>query len=383
MELDDGGERVMSEMRIDPYTWLEREASACLDPGALLVALCQQLIAVGIPLQGATLKTTTLNPLAAGSTFVWHRDRPGPLEAPRLHGMPDALSPSLPPIAAEHGARGAESSHDIVFGDGSCQSLIFNATDRLDRAQRSRLRRVAQRLAAPLETVLTRQTAATLLTTYLGRRSGERVLAGAVRRGDGETIDAVLWYSDLRGFTALSERLAPGRLIALLNAHFERLAAPIKAFGGEVLKFMGDGVLAIFPTAPAGPAAACSQALKAARGARAGMASLDSERLAAGGQPLGFGLALHRGDVHYGNVGAPDRLDFTVIGPAVNLASRLETQCKRLGYPVLTSAAFAEACNETLAPLGSHQLQDIARPEPIFTLPELAAGPDQLRPGAR
>lgn len=198
------------------------------------------------------------------------------------------------------------------------------------------------------------------------------MLTGAVQRGDGETINAVLWCSDLRGFTSLSERLPRDQVIALLNAHFERLAAPIKAFGGEVLKFMGDGLLAIFPTETAGPTAACDQALKAARGARAGMASLNSERLAAGNEPLGFGLALHRGDVIYGNIGAPDRLDFTVIGPTVNLASRLEALCKRLDRPVLASAAFAEACSEPLTPLGSHILPDIAQPEPVFTLPELA-----------
>jgi class 3 adenylate cyclase len=125
---------------------------------------------------------------------------------------------------------------------------------------------------------VTRQKVATLMETYLGRWTGARVLAGAIQRGHSETIHAVLWYSDLRDFTALSESLPRDRMIALLNAHFERLAAPIKAFGGEVLKFMGDGLLAIFPTGTGGADRACERALKAARGARAGMAALNGER---------------------------------------------------------------------------------------------------------
>jgi class 3 adenylate cyclase len=219
--------------------------------------------------------------------------------------------------------------------------------------------------------VVTRQTAATLITTYLGRRSGARVLAGAVQRGDGETIHAVLWYSDLRDFTALSERLPRDRLIALLNAHFERLAAPIKAFGGEVHKFMGDGLLAIFPIEGDDAGQACALALKAARAARAGMAALNGERQAQGESPLGFGLALHLGDVLYGNIGAPDRLDFTVIGPAVNLVSRLEALCKQLDCPVLTSTPFAAACREQLVPVGSYPLPGFSLPADVYSLPEL------------
>jgi class 3 adenylate cyclase len=218
---------------------------------------------------------------------------------------------------------------------------------------------------------VTRQKVATLMETYLGRWTGARVLAGAIQRGHSETIHAVLWYSDLRDFTALSESLPRDRMIALLNAHFERLAAPIKAFGGEVLKFMGDGLLAIFPTGTGGADRACERALKAARGARAGMAALNGERRGRSESPLAFGLALHLGDVMYGNIGAPDRLDFTVIGPAVNLASRLEALCKQLDMSVLISAAFASACREELALIGSYRLSGIARPAEVFTLVEL------------
>jgi adenylate cyclase len=347
--------------------WLQFEASAAGDPGALLATLGERLVDAQVPVTMAALHVATLHPLVAGSTFTWQRDRPDAVEMPRFHGM----------VGAAAGSPAVDETHDldlaITFSDGARHRLTL-ATDRpegFERAERALLRRVAGLLAAPLEIVVTRQTAATLMTTYLGRRSGRRVLAGAVQRGDGETINAVLWCSDLRDFTALSESLPRDDLIALLNAHLERLAAPIKAFGGEVLKFMGDGLLAIFPTEDGGAAQACDRALKAVRGARAGMAALNSERRARGDGPLRFGLALHLGDVMYGNIGAPDRLDFTVIGPAVNLASRLEGLCKQLDRSVLISAGFAEACGEDLQLIGDYRLPGIARPASVFTLAEL------------
>jgi class 3 adenylate cyclase len=348
-------------------TWLQHEASRSADPGALLVALCKRLREAGLPLREAALTIRALHPLVAGSTFTWQQGRADALEMPRFHGMPGEIAGAVDP--------GEPHRLDLTIGfsDGGRHALTLT-TDRpdgFDRAQRAFLRRAACLLATPLEMVVTRQTAAILLATYLGRRSGARVLAGAVQRGDGETIHAVLWYSDLRGFTALSEILPRDRVIALLNAHFERLAAPIKAFGGEVLKFMGDGLLAIFPTEQGGAAQACARALKAARGARAGMAALNGERKARGEGPLAFGLALHLGDVMHGNIGAPDRLDFTVIGPAVNFVSRLEALCKELDRPVLVSAAFAEAASEELDPIGSYPLPGIAQRAEVFTLAEL------------
>ena len=353
----------MARPRNALISWLQHEASRSADPGALLAGLCEKIVEAGLPLRAAALTIQTLHPLIAGSTFSWQRGRADALEMPLFHGMSSATT------APDRDGLDLA----ITFSDGGRHRLAFTGDrpEGFDRAQRAALRRVARMLAAPLEIVVTRQAAATLLATYLGARSGRRVLAGAVQRGDGETIHAVLWYSDLRGFTALSESLPRDRVIALLNAHFERLAAPIKAFGGEVLKFMGDGLLAIFPTEPAGAARACDLALRAARGARAGMAALDSERIAAGERPLAFGLALHLGDVMHGNIGAPDRLDFTVIGPAVNLVSRLEALCKQLERPVLISAAFAAACAEPLAPIGSYGLPGIAQPAEVFTLAEL------------
>ncbi|MFO1059095.1 MAG: adenylate/guanylate cyclase domain-containing protein [Dongiaceae bacterium] len=181
----------------------------------------------------------------------------------------------------------------------------------------------------------------------------------------------MIWVSDLRDFTRLGEEQPPELVIAALNDSCARLVGAIQPFGGEVLKFIGDGLLAIFPLAERGAAAAAA-APAAVRAARAGMAALDAERLAAGLPPLPFGVALHLGPVMYGNIGAADRLDFTAIGPAVNRASRIEGLCRRLACPVLASAAFAAAAPAPLVPLGTHRLRGIAEPVDLYTLPELA-----------
>src|SRR5258708_4425127 len=188
---------------------------------------------------------------------------------------------------------------------------------------------------------------AALLEAYLGRRSAARVQAGALRRGAGETIRAALLCADLRDFTALSEATEPTAMIAALDAWFDRIAGAVHAFGGEVLKFIGDGVLAIFPVTGA-PAEACEAALRAVVAARAGMVHLDARRQTQDLPPLPFGAALHVGEILWGNIGAADRLDFTAIGPGVNLVSRLEGLGRPLGQWGLIPGALAP---ETRRPL--------------------------------
>ena len=188
-----------------------------------------------------------------------------------------------------------------------------------------------------------------LLEAYLGRRSAARVLAGAVAARRRRDHPAALLFADLRGFTELSESHPPAEVIAALDAWFDRIAVSVHAFGGEVLKFIGDGVLAIFPVGGS-PRAACDAALRAVSAARAGMAHLDEARRRQGLAPLPFGVALHLGEILWGNIGAADRLDFTAIGPAVNLVSRLEGLCRPLDKSVLVSGAFAA---ETATPLRS------------------------------
>ena len=194
-----------------------------------------------------------------------------------------------------------------------------------------------------------RRTAKTVLETYLGRLTGERVLNGLIHRGDGEDIHAVLWLCDLRGSTTLADKLPRRAFLELLNDYFECMAGAVLAHRGEVLKFIGDAMLAIFPIGAITDhpercpehARACADAIAAAREAIRRMAELNLRRRERREQPLRFGIALHLGDVMFGNVGAPGRLDFTVIGPAVNEAARLEAMCKTLSQPLVISAEVA------------------------------------------
>jgi class 3 adenylate cyclase len=195
-------------------------------------------------------------------------------------------------------------------------------------------------------------------------------MAGPLRRDIGETIQAALLYADLRGFTALSEKDAPSAVISALDAWFDRIAGAVHVFGGEVLKFIGDGILAIFPVIGGSRRDACDAALRAVSAARVGMAHLDEARGQQGLSLLPFGVALHLGEILWGNIGAADRLDFTAIGPAVNLVSRLEGLCRPLDKAVLVSGAFAAETTMPLIPLGTHALRGIESPCAVFTVPE-------------
>ena len=248
-----------------------------------------------------------------------------------------------------------------------CWAGLVRARSRPARATTATAARFA---AAPLAALAARATLSAALEAYLGRRSAARVLAAPLRRGVGETIQAALLYADLRGFTALSESHPPVMVITALDAWFDRIAGAVHAFGGEVLKFIGDGILAIFPLVGDAPRGACDAALRAVSAARVGMAHLDKERQTQGLPPLPFGAALHLGEMLWGNIGAADRLDFTAIGPAVNLVSRLEGLCRPLGKTVLVSGALAAQTDAPLVPLGTHVLRGIASPCAVFTLPE-------------
>ena len=232
-------------------------------------------------------------------------------------------------------------------------------------------KQAARFAAAPLAVLAARATLAAALEAYLGRRSAARVLAAPLRRDIGETIQAALLYADLRGFTALSESHPPAEVISALDAWFDRIAGAIHAFGGEVLKFIGDGILAIFPVVGGERRAAPAMPLCARCRPRAiGMAHLDERRRRQGLPPLPFGAALHLGEVLWGNIGAADRLDFTAIGRAVNLVSRLEGLCRPLRKTVLVSGALAAETEAPLVALGTHVLRGIAAPCQVFTLPE-------------
>jgi adenylate cyclase len=342
--------------------WVLRNAAAAPSPGTLLGELCTKLTAEGLPLAGATLTIASLDPLVARTRIRWRRGDTRVVEEVQLHGMSVAETPS--PASATLRLVLPGTHHEI---DWFAERLTG-----FDSKECAYLEAICLALAAPLQVVVEHGVTLGLLQAYLGRRSAGRVLSGAVRRGTGEVIEAVVWVSDLRDFTHLSETLPADQVIAALNDCCARLVGAIHPFGGEVLKFIGDGLLAIFPLEPRGATAACDGALAAVRAARNGMARLDQERTRSGLPPLPFGIGLHLGAVMYGNIGAPDRLDFTAIGPAVNVASRIEGLCRPLACPVLISEAVATRCTQPLAPFGEHKLRGAARPVELFTLPELA-----------
>lgn len=224
-----------------------------------------------------------------------------------------------------------------------------------------------------------RRSAEDLLKTYLGERTGERVLAGRTTRGDGEKIHAVIWLCDLRDSTRLSQSLSVEEFFRALNEFFDCTAEAVLAHGGEILGYLGDAVFAIFAIGGTGrplseacfpEEGACAAALAAARDARARVDALNRRRNASGEPALDFGLALHVGDVMYGNLGIAQRMQFTVVGAAANEAARLAGMCRELGRWVLVSAAFPRCFPGEMVSLGRHTLRGVATPQEIFTLVE-------------
>ncbi|MEZ2131936.1 MULTISPECIES: adenylate/guanylate cyclase domain-containing protein [unclassified Sinorhizobium] len=352
-----------------PFAWLVDEAGAAPNPEWFLAELGGRLLADGLPLAGGALTLAVPHPIIARRTWLWRAETGAVIEALGFAGGPlnqagrdwlAGLGPVQEDTAPANQTSGQASDSPVL---GWAGTRPFSA------AEAGRLRQVARFAAAPLASLAARAAMAALLEAYLGRRSAARVQAGSLSRGSGETIRAALLCADLRDFTALSEVTEPAVMIAALDAWFDRVTGAVHAFGGEVLKYMGDGVLAIFPVTGA-PGEACEAALRAVVAVRAGMAHLDAVRQAQGLPPLPFGAALHFGEILWGNIGAADRLDFTAIGPAVNLVSRLEGLCKVLGRNVLISGAVAGQTTTALTPLGQHPLRGIADPCAVFTLPE-------------
>ena len=352
--------------------WLVDAAAETPSSDRFLANLGQRLIKDGAPLSGGALTLASPHPLIARRTWLWRAESGQVIEA-------------LGFAAGAHSAMGADGSagdgrrwlaaladgavHEDAVGpkpDGPTLGWIGPRPFSPDEADR--LREAARFAAAPLAALTARATLTAALEAYLGRRSAARVLAGPLRRGAGETIEAALLFADLRGFTALSESSPPAAVISALDAWFDRIAGSVHAFGGEVLKFIGDGVLAIFPVVGGSPRNACDAALRAVAAARSGMAHLEEARRRDGLPPLPFGVALHLGEMLWGNIGAADRLDFTAIGPAVNLVSRLEGLCRPLDRAVLISGAFAAETTPPLIPLGTHTLRGIAAQCAVFTV---------------
>ena len=263
----------------------------------------------------------------------------------------------------------------IPFSDGRSYACSWatKAPGGFSDAQVARIQAIMPTFSLVIEILATRDISRNLMDTYLGHKTGQRILDGGIYRGVNETLEAALWIPDLRGFTAMSDAVAPPVLLGILNDHFERVVGAIEKHDGEVLKFIGDSVLAIFPIDQYGGAmGAAEAAVGAARDAVRQLEDRNIERREKNLQALGYGIALHMGEVVYGNIGAPNRLDFTVIGPAVNHTARIEQLCRTMDRPVLLSATVAEATNEKVTSLGFHALRGVREPHEIFTLPEYA-----------
>jgi adenylate cyclase len=257
----------------------------------------------------------------------------------------------------------------LGVGEGISASWTTDAPDGFADTQVGLLAGIMPALTLAFVLRTTHRDARTLLTTYLGRHAADRVLAGNIVRGRAEPIRAVVWFSDLVGFTRISDSVSAGQVLALLNDYAQAQVEEIEAHGGHVLKFMGDGILAIFPDDDT--KVACTRALDAAARMRQRIAALNTRRAASGLPVTDAHIALHVGELLYGNLGGPRRLDFTVLGSAVNQAARMETLCTSLDQTVIVSWAFAEAAGEArrrLVSLGRYAMKGIARPQELFTL---------------
>jgi adenylate cyclase len=376
--------------------WLIDGARSAASPADVMADVCARLVRAGLPLWRVGVFVRTLHPDIYGRNFIW---RPGAevevgtvdfeiLNAPEFQASPLAVvftqgvevrGRLFDPHAKEFpffGDMRAEGVTDYIavplpFIDGTVNASSWTTKQPggFTDEQLNALRAVIPALARYIEIVSLRRTAAMLLDTYVGNRAGERIMGGQIRRGHAETMHAAIWLSDLRGFTALSDRLPAETVVDILNQYFDCQVASIRAHGGEVLKYMGDGLLAVFPIdeyvgdAPQ----VCSRVLEAAHESRASVADMQ--------YPVGetverfrFGVALHVGRILYGNIGGGNRLDFTCIGPAVNLTARLEKIASRLHRTVVASEGFAGICRGGWSDLGEFPIAGFSKAERVYGL---------------
>ena len=399
---------------IDTHIWAVREGLRGAAAYELFDGYCQLLVVHGTPLWRAHVAMETLHPQWNGYGYTWRRDlnaiepeqyahgsfeetdwvtsplnhlirradggEPNPSMRRRLEAGPDQRDF---PVLEEFFAQGATDyvAYLFVYGLGDSRDrsqgsgIVYSfTTDRRGGFAEDDTRLVQATLpvlSLAMKAHAAHVIASGLLATYLGEDAGRQVHAGAIMRGSVERIRAVIWFADIRGFTLISDA-APGPVVVeLLNDVFEVLTAALRPRGGQVLKFIGDGMLAVFPFEETDRAETCRRALDAAIEAMQALDAQNTGRLLRAPQSAKVDLALHIGEVLYGNVGATDRLDFTVIGPAVNEAARIEALCEPLGRSILVSPEFAAAAmdNESrLEPLGRHALRGVREPKEIFAL---------------
>ncbi|NIR30194.1 MAG: adenylate/guanylate cyclase domain-containing protein, partial [Gammaproteobacteria bacterium] len=385
--------------------WLLGTGWAITDVAELVRRLAAHLVAEGIPLRELKIFMHSGHPQVEDVSFTWCRDtldvETGPIlqdftQAPVRQQSPFAamsndtarlvhcrLDHTTPepddPVLKRLKAQGATDCVTVpmVVSDGTIGIAAFvgDGPAGFSDCEVVQFDQLVTVLARLLETHAVRRTAQKLLQTYLGKRTGEQVLKGHIQRGAGDDIHAVIWFCDLRRSTAMANSMTRQSFLGVLNDFFDCTAGAVLDHGGEVLRFIGDASLAIFPTGEVvigteksccDAASACLSALAAAKDARHRLKRLNAAREQRGEAPLRFGLALHMGDVTYGNVGVAERLEFTVIGAAANHAARLEELCRDLNQSILISVEFRRCFPGQLVSLGHHILRDITHPEEIF-----------------
>ncbi len=381
--------------------WLTAGAPGTSTAPEVLVYLGEGIRTAGIPIERVGLFVATMHPSIGGRGFIWTPGQPVDLrEVPYDVMASDAFGKSpimvvarskteirrhleLPdcprdyPIFEDFANEGVTDyiALPLVFvtGEGHTVTLTTKVKGGFTDAQLDALRNLLKPLARLVEIFALRRTAATLLSTYVGHNSGERILRGHFRRGDIEDIRAVIWFSDLRGFTEMSTTRTPREIIDVLNEVFDCQVLPIHKRGGEVLKFIGDAVLAIFPIVGGeAETTVAERAIDAALEAQKNLRVRNGEL----GTSLRFGLALHLGEIAYGNIGSVSRLDFTAIGPAVNLASRLEGLAGKLGRPIVLSSEMARLTQRKLETLGEFDLKGVPGKQSAYA-PQLPAAEEK------
>lgn len=380
----------------DIREWLIDGARSSSSPPDMIDLLCRRLIAAGIPLFRVAFYVRTLHPDIFGRNFIWRPDEPIHVgtadhsiqDTPQFQASPISIvaregreirarvgdpDSARWPIVEDLRAEGVTDyiALPIRFIDGSAHTTSWTTKQPggFTAEQVDALRSIIAPLSRLVEVIGLRRVAVTLLDTYVGNRAGEKILGGQIRRGHTENMNAAIWLSDLRGFTALSDRLPPEIVVDILNCYFDCQVAAIKAYGGEVLKYMGDGLLAVFPIDEyvGDSREVCTGVLQAARETRA---SVEVLQYAIGDtvERFRFGLALHVGPILYGNIGGGTRLDFTCIGPAVNLAARLEKLTGRLGRTIVASEGFAGICSGDWRDLGEFPIAGFAKAQRVYGL---------------
>ena len=411
---------------VELHMWTMEAGLRGATAGDLFEGYCRKLVEYGIALLRGHVSTQTLHPQWTGYGYTWGRKlnavweqqfarvaTPSSewLQSPFFQLIERAHAGETVPTLRRRLALGPEQRDypaleefyqagatdylaalytfglrgDPDHGSGVVMSFTTDARDGFDDAELDLMDATLPGLALALKAHAGHQIAASLLGAYLGEDAGRRVHSGSVVRGVAESLEAVVWFADIRNFTGTSDSIDGAAVIELLDDMFEALAAALRPRRGQVLKFIGDAMLAIFAVDGEPPAVVCRRALDAAEDALARVAESNATRERLGLATAKVDIALHVGEVLYGNVGAADRLDFTVIGPAVNEASRIESLCDKLGRHLLASERFARAaelCGGRLAPLGMWELRGVTAPQQIYGLAEADTASGLLEPEA-